>query len=90
MLDHLFTYSGELFSLAAFGAWLWLAMRAFPGLDALVARYEDDMGLGARAQKPVSVLGTGQFLRTAQLSRLAVSLTAIAVLFTAVGYAIPD
>ena len=38
MLDDVFTYSGELFSLAAFGAWLWLGMRAFPGLDILVAR----------------------------------------------------
>ncbi|MCJ2036802.1 hypothetical protein [Methylobacterium sp. J-068] len=84
MLDHIFTYSGEICSLAAFGMWLWLAMRAFPGLDVLVARHEDDMGLGAAASKPAAAHHFGK------LSRLAVSLTAIAVICTAVGYAIPD
>jgi hypothetical protein len=84
MLDDVFTYSGELFSLAAFGAWLWLGMRAFPGLDILVARYEDDLRLGAATRRPAAAQRIGR------LSRVAVSLTAIAVIFSAVGYAIPD
>jgi len=84
MLDQVFTGSGEIFSLAAFAMWLWLAVRAFPGLDTLTARHEDDLRLGATASKPIGAEPMGKW------SRVAVSLTVIAVIFSAVGYAIPD
>lgn len=84
MLDQVFTDSGEVFGLAAFATWAWLAVRAFPGLDALIARHEDDLRLGAAGSRPAANN------RLRKWNRVAVSLTMIAVICPAVGYAIPD
>ena len=80
MLDAGFTYGGLVAGLAAIGLWLRLAIRALPGFEALLARYEDEAE-GARAR------GTPRF---GAAGRLAARTTAVALLFSAIGYAIPD
>ncbi|WP_336488547.1 hypothetical protein [Methylobacterium nigriterrae] len=84
VLNDIFTYGGELLALAAFALWLWFALRLFPSLEAIIARYEDDLCLGG--SKPRAKGMTGVRL----LNRLAVSVTALSLFFSAVGYAIPD
>ncbi|GJD56516.1 hypothetical protein [Methylobacterium dankookense] len=77
MLDDSFTYGGLLIGLAALGLWLRLAIRALPTFETLLARYEHDPA-------PAEPWPFGP------ATRFAARLTALALVFSAIGYAIPD
>ncbi|KAB1072307.1 hypothetical protein [Methylobacterium planeticum] len=84
MLDDIFTYGGELLGLIAFALWLWFALRVFPSFETIITRYEDDLRLGGSQPSAEGTVHVGR------LNRLAVSVTALSLFFSAVGYAIPD
>jgi hypothetical protein len=53
-------------------------------LETIIARYEDDLRLGGPEPRAKGAMYIGR------LNRLAVSVTALSLFFSAVGYAIPD
>lgn len=77
VLDDGFTYGGLVLGLAALALWLRLASRAVPNFETMLARYQDERVPSDTA--PPSGLG-----------RLAAGATALALTFSAIGYAIPD
>jgi hypothetical protein len=79
VLDDGFTYGGLLIGLAALGLWLRLAIRAIPTFETLLARYEHDAGPEEAGPMPFG-----------PASRLAARVTALALVCSAIGYAIPD
>ncbi len=74
MLDDSFTYGGLILGLAALVLWVRLAIRAVPNLETMMARYQGERTDAA----PDRGLG-----------RLAACATAVALTFSAIGYAIP-
>lgn len=77
MLDEGFTYGGLLMGLAALVLWIRLALRAFPSVETMIARYQDEFDVPeARSH--------------GELGRIAACATAMALTFSAIGYAIPD
>lgn len=81
MIDDVFTYGGQGLGFVAIGLWARLALTA-PALQAwILARYEDELGLGAAPSAPA---------RSARLGRIAGGVTLVALLCQSIGFAIPD
>ncbi|AWN38252.1 hypothetical protein [Methylobacterium radiodurans] len=76
MLDDSFTYGGLILGLTALALWIRLALRALPSVETMIARYQDERIV---TESP-SHGGMG---------RLAACATAMAVTFSAIGYALP-
>lgn len=77
VLDDGFTYGGLVLGLGALALWLRLALRAVPSFETMLARYQDER-VPADTAPPSG------------MSRLAACATAMALTFSAIGYAIPD
>ena len=84
MLDDTFTYGGVVVSLAAFGVWLWLALRAIPSFEAFVKGFDDELHLSDTAEE------RARAARWHRVRQAAVALTAAAALCLSIAYAIPD
>ena len=84
MVDAAFTYGGEALGYVAIAVWAWLGATALPTFGTVVARYEDDAGLGARFTSE----RRGE--RPRWVGQAAAGLTAVAIVFQSIGYAIPD
>ncbi|TXM66379.1 hypothetical protein FV222_14710 [Methylobacterium sp. WL103] len=83
MIDDVFTYGGQGLGFVAIGLWAWLAMTA-PALQAwILARYEDELGLGASPSASAPA-------RSARMGLVAGGVTMVALLCQSIGFAIPD
>ncbi|MFK5598377.1 hypothetical protein ACFZ8E_15500 [Methylobacterium sp. HMF5984] len=81
MIDDVFTYGGQALGFVAIGLWAWLALTA-PSLQAwILARYEDELRLGAAPSTPA---------RPDRMGLVAGGVTMVAILCQSIGFAIPD
>lgn len=81
MIDDVFTYGGQGLGFVAIALWARLAVTA-PALQAwILARYEDELGLGAPPSAPA---------RPARTGLVAGGVTMVALLCQSIGFAIPD